>query len=277
MPAENIAVHVALTETLPGPEEQNRLYDLEEELMSDSTLSRLASFEGNLIGGGEWVFYFETKSAGSFLSRVREILIDRNCVSGSYAERETTGAAPGQRIDLEREIDSAGLVFKKKGRSARIGDYYSIPLEGMRWAHALYLTKQPGFGDLVQVLGVYREKDPATVDELIHAPRAFPPVFAWVRFCSETYAWRFLGNRRAHGKVVLPPFRHSLSADESGRKPGVYHDWTITVFEPDGNDQIKFVGTLSEEERKLEVARVWFAEELHERIASGINPDSLLL
>jgi hypothetical protein len=138
-----------------------------------------------------------------------------------------------------------------------IGDCFEIKLRDGRYAYAQCLSWNKLYGHLIQVFDlVAAEQEP--IEHLASARPMFCPVFAGLKAGIAKGGWRLLGNLPIDG-FVFPTFRYTHST-----QPGTHHDWRLWNGEAYVN-----VGTLSPEQRSLEMLCSWGYQLLEERIANG--------
>lgn len=234
-----------------------------------------ASNEGEFTGD-EWgeegvVLYFEVDKPLRFLHHARSLLEPLGLAGNAFACLLEAG---GVRLEGSEKVELRALPGRWPRRASgsakkhkpRLYDYYAIPLPDGRFGHAQYVRKEPGWGDFVQVLNVI-SSSPSSVEDLRFAEPLFPPILADVPTSVVRGGWQFLGAGLPPANFRLPLYRECMEASWK-REPRRYDSWHIRDVEA---NQIHPVGVLSEEQRSLEFFEGWKAEEIAERIMTGLN------
>jgi len=228
--------------------------------------SKGGEFTGDEWGEDEAILYFEADRPLQLLRKAKILLDPLGLVENTYARpMGTSGTLDCSRVKVElRALPTRWPRVGRKKRSPKLYDYYAIPLPDGRYGHVQYIRKEPGFGDVVQVVNVV-SRSPSSIDELHLAEPLFPPIFADVASCITQGRWQFVGVGPQPFDSQLPCFRESMEAAWR-RKPGRYDSWHIRNLE---TNEVHFLGSLREEQRTLEFLIGWNAEELAERIMTG--------
>lgn len=147
---------------------------------------------------------------------------------------------------------------------AKIGDVFAISLTEGRVAYAHYVYRHPEIGALVAVKSII-DDGRSSVETVISAANAFPPIFVGLNFPIRQRLWRRIGTGPV-GEFTFPRFRKSITAAIGGYAPGVYGDWRLW----DGLSY-EIIGFLPAEFLSLECEAVWPSDLVEKRIATGEN------
>lgn len=151
-----------------------------------------------------------------------------------------------------------------KPKTPKIGDVFEIPLSDGRKAYGQYVRADKDNGPMIRVFDLIT-RDDVKIDELISSPTMFPPIIVGLKAAIRTGLWTIIGHSPI--KYFESPNFISAMYDSINDRVGIWYLW-------DGieSKSVPIGYKLSEEYRELEQLVVWAAEDVVERIETGINP-----
>jgi hypothetical protein len=269
-----VEVHIALSGGDFGtPDELLRVDTAEAEILQKLQELGCGELHGRQTGAGEAILYVHADAVAATLRQINQSL-------GNQEIREHTRFLVRDELTdaLDGPISPTGVEAwlsqrrrgrptpRKRGIQPRVGDFFAVPLPDQRFGHIQYLRASPDEGELLQVLDVITDQ-PAKLEEVLRAEPRFPPVKCFVTAAVRRCGWVYVGHRKLDIDYSHVRFRVSNTAFLRFQ-PGVYTDWFLSSS---AKGDI-FVGTLTEEQRKLEYGVHWPPEDLAKRIATGENP-----
>lgn len=242
----SIELHIDAEHALP-----ESAGEVETTLLSRFTPGMLRVFDGHECRSEIFVIYFTSvRRPLKLLTALAALLKDLDMV------REVSALVYQLDVDTAIRVDLANLperlpIRRSPGRMPVIFDYFAVPLPDGRFGHLQYISMVEPFGDFAIVLDVI-SSPPSAIEVIADAKVLFGPVRTAVAIAAKKGRWQYIGNRK---RERIPTLLFRVCSEAAWTKvPGQYSEWYTRDMI---SDEIRFVGMLTEEYRRLEFNRVW--------------------